>query len=111
MKLIEKKENKIYSRTIYNLEMEYLGKKTPERKEVLELAQKELRIPKNLMVIKKIDNIYGKSLSKIVIHAYSSRDELEKNEPKHLVKRSKIEEESKENESQEPKAEEKSESA
>ncbi|MDD4352862.1 MAG: hypothetical protein PHN56_00235 [Candidatus Nanoarchaeia archaeon] len=87
MKLINKKEDKLTNKIIYELEMDYKGQKTPDRKAVLEMVNKELRIEKNLMVIKKIDNIYGKESAKVIIHAYKDRQDLEKNEPKYLIKR------------------------
>jgi small subunit ribosomal protein S24e len=87
MKLISKKEDKLTKKTVYEFEMDYKGQKTPDRKAVLEMAAKELRIESNLMVIKKIDNVYGKNLAKVTIHAYNNRQDLEKNEPKHLIKR------------------------
>jgi len=87
MKLINKKEDKLTNKVIYELEMDYKGQKTPDRKAVLEMVNKELRIEKNLMVIKKIDNVYGKEFAKVIIHAYKDRQDLEKNEPKYLIKR------------------------
>ena len=44
MKLLSKKEDKLNSRIVYELEMEYSGQKTPDRKMVLEIAR-ELDIP------------------------------------------------------------------
>jgi ribosomal protein S24E len=87
MKLISKKEDKLTKKIVYELEMDYKGQKTPDRKAVLEMVNKELRIEKNLMVIKKIDNVYGKNFAKVIIHAYNNRQDLEKNEPKYLIKR------------------------
>ncbi|MFA5332885.1 MAG: hypothetical protein WC376_00110 [Candidatus Nanoarchaeia archaeon] len=87
MKLANKKEDKLTKKIVYELELDYKGQKTPDRKTVLELASKELRVEKNLMVIKKIINIYGKNFSKVIIHAYKNRQDLEKNEPKYLIKR------------------------
>jgi small subunit ribosomal protein S24e len=95
MKLVNKKEDKITKKTIYELEIEYKGQKTPDRKTVIEMASKELRIEKKLMIIKKINNVYGKTFSKITIHAYKDRQDLEKNEPKHLIKRVNFKEEEK----------------
>ena len=87
MKLTSKKEDKLTNKVVYELEMDYKGQKTPDRKAVLEMAAKELRIDKNLMVIKKIDNVYGKEYAKVIIHAYKDRKDLEANEPKYLIKR------------------------
>jgi ribosomal protein S24E len=87
MKLINKKEDKLTKKIIYEFEIDYKNQKTPDRKTVLEMASKELRIEKNLMIIKKISNVYGKNFSKITIHAYKTRQDLEKNEPKYLIKR------------------------
>lgn len=107
MKLVNKKEDKLTKKTIYELEIDYKGQKTPDRKTVLELAGKELRVDKKLMVIKKIINVYGKNFSKIIIHAYKDRQDLEQNEPKHLVKRVTFKEEEKPEVIETPKAEEK----
>ncbi|MDD2678459.1 MAG: hypothetical protein PHT91_00935 [Candidatus Nanoarchaeia archaeon] len=87
IKLIGKKEDKLAGKTVYELELKYDGLSTPSRKQALELASKEIGVKKELMVIKKIKNFYGKSFSLLTIHAYPKRDDLEKNEPKHLIKR------------------------
>ncbi len=96
MKLINKKEDKINNKTIYELEMEYNGQKTPDRKSVIEEASKELRLEAKNLIVKKIKNIYGKSASKVEIHAYKSPDDLQKIAPKHLAKRVAFKEEKKE---------------
>jgi len=98
MKLINKKEDKLTNKVVYELEMDYGKQKTPNRQAVLEIANKELRIDKNLMIIKKIKNVYGKALSKVTIHAYKDRKDLEKHEPKYLIKRNSPEVEKKEEE-------------
>jgi ribosomal protein S24E len=98
IKLINKKEDKITKKTIYELEMNYKGQKTPDRKSVLEMAARELSLDKNLMAIKKIGNVYGKNLAKVTIHFYKDKKEMEKNEPKHLIKRITFKEEEKKEE-------------
>jgi len=96
MKLINKKEDKLNNKTIYELEIEYKGQKTPDRKSVIEEASKELGLDAKNLIVKKIKNIYGKSASKVEIHAYKSLDDLKKIAPKHLVKRVAFKEEKKE---------------
>jgi len=87
MKLVKKIEDKLTKKTVYELEMDYKGQKTPDRKSVLEMAAREINVDKNLMIIKKIDNVYGKESAKVIIHAYATKAEMEKNAPKHLIKR------------------------
>jgi small subunit ribosomal protein S24e len=87
MKMISKKEDKINKRVVYTFEVEHIKDKTPDRKTILESAMKETRIDKKLMIIKNIKTIYGQNKALVIIHAYSKKEDLEKNEPKHLIKR------------------------
>ena len=53
MKLINKKDDKVNNKTVYTLEIEYGGKKTPDRKSIIEEASKELRLDAKNLIIKK----------------------------------------------------------
>jgi len=60
---------------------------TPTRQEIRELiAARTSNKAENVAVI-SINSEYGKNVVKGIVHIYKSKEDLEKREPKHIIKR------------------------
>ena len=86
LRILNDKENKLLERREVNFELVY-EKAPPTRLQALELLAKQLKVGENLVIIKKLGNVFG--LRKILGNAnvYSDPKNLEKTEPKHLINR------------------------
>lgn len=76
--ITETTEKPILSRTEYLANLEY-DKETPSGEQVKDalLAKAKLK-DKKLIIIKKIDNIYGEHKAKVCAYAYSDKDSMMK---------------------------------
>ena len=86
IKIVDKKDNALLSRTEIQADIEHFKEPTPTRAKVREKLAAMLSIDVNLIVIKKLDQTFG-SLTKCFAVVYNTKDDLEKTEQKYLVKR------------------------
>ncbi len=86
LRILKNNENKLLARNEVNFEIKY-EKAPPTRLQALELLARQLKVGENLVIIKKLSNVFG--LRKILGNAnvYSNANDLAKTEPKHLINR------------------------
>jgi len=81
MKIIEKKENPLLSRTEVSAEAVF-EKATPSKADIKKQIASELKADENLVVVKNIYTDYGSPSAKITAFVYNSKEAMEKTEPK-----------------------------
>ena len=86
IKIKEKKENVLLNRTEIEAEIEHANKPTPSRTQVKEKLAAMLGADENLLVISRLDQTFG-SVTRCSARLYKNKADLEKVEPKHLLKR------------------------
>jgi small subunit ribosomal protein S24e len=115
MQILKKEENALLGRTEVEAELAFEGA-TPSRQKVLTTVAAAVKVKPELIVLVSIKGNYGQQSATVTAHAYKNREQLEKVEGKHLVKRLEKKEKPKEEApaekaeekpAEEPKAEEK----
>ncbi|VVB76254.1 30S ribosomal protein S24e [Candidatus Tiddalikarchaeum anstoanum] len=86
-KIISKKENQLFGREEYIIEIDYPKTATPNRKVIVEEVIKITKVQPELLSIRSIKPAFGASKGVITAHVYKDKALLEKNEPKHIIKR------------------------
>jgi len=81
MKIIEKKENPLLSRTEILAEISF-EKATPPDEEVKKQIASQLKVDEALVVVKNIYTEFGSPNAKVTAFIYDSKKALEKTEPK-----------------------------
>jgi ribosomal protein S24E len=81
MKIIEKKENPLLSRTELLAEITF-EKATPSNEEIKKQIASELKTDENLVVVKNIDTHFGSMNATVIAFVYNSKEDIEKIEPK-----------------------------
>ncbi len=66
-------------------------KSIPSRKDLRDELAKELKADAGLIVIKKIDSIFGSTKAEFEAHVYEKEDVKNKLEPKYILKRNSFE--------------------
>lgn len=87
VEIVEKAENPLLKRTEIKFKVDHTGAPTPKRLEVQAQLAALLGISEELLVIGKLASTYGHQVASGIARAYSSREQLEELEPKHLLKR------------------------
>ena len=87
LKIVSERENKVVGRKELVVEISHTGKGTPKRSEIREKVSEMLKVPGNLVVVRKILTEYGMTLSQALIHVYPSEERLKSIEPRHIVKK------------------------
>lgn len=85
--IIKKFENKYLHRTEYLFKMNHEAKSTPSRSDIRELISNILKVPKDLIVVRKIKTPFGKNESFIEIFIYDNKEKMLEIEPRHILKR------------------------
>lgn len=80
IKIITEKENKLFGRKEFDLELE--SNSHPSREEVKKLISEKLSSPEENIVVKKIDSKFGSNTFLIRTFVYNSEEEKNKTEPK-----------------------------
>jgi len=91
LKLIEKKEVPLLSRTEIKGELSFTGK-TPSNDEVTKKISSDLKVDAATIVIKHVYTGFGATKAKVIAHVYKTADDKTKIEPKVKVKKAKVEE-------------------
>lgn len=81
LKILDKKEQELLSRTDIKAHITF-GKATPSNTEIKKALASELKADENLIIIKNIYTIYGKTEANVNAYAYKSKEEMQKVEPK-----------------------------
>ncbi len=87
MKILAKKEkeNRLLNRKEIFMEIE--SKTIPDRKKVIDFVSANYNCPKENIIIDKIKSKYGENKIEIIGRIYTDKNDLEKIENKHLLKR------------------------
>lgn len=86
IKVIEEKENKVVGRKELTIEINY-DQKPLTRVEALTEIAKKIETPEELIVLKKMSNVFGTRKTICSINVYSDGATLKKFEPKHTLER------------------------
>ncbi|MCD6575909.1 MAG: hypothetical protein J7K73_01985 [Nanoarchaeota archaeon] len=86
IKVIEEKENKLIGRKELTIEITY-DQKPLTRVEALTEIAKKIEAPEELMVLKKMSNVFGTRKTICGVNVYGDEATLKKFEPKHILER------------------------
>lgn len=96
VEITEKIENPLLEREKIKFNAKHPNAPTPSRADVLEKLSSELGISKELIVIEKLATPHGHQTASGIARIYESRDILEELESKHLISRTEVSEEKRE---------------
>ncbi len=85
VKIIKSKENELIGRREVEFEIEY--EQMPKREQILEVLAKVGNLNKDLLVIRKLRNVFGVRKSVGVAFEYKDIETLKKYEPEYVIKR------------------------
>lgn len=106
LEILNKEENKVLSRTKIKFQIVQEGRSVPSRISVHKELVSKLKKPKELIIIRKIEPVFGSSNIKGEAYLYSSKEVFSKVEPKYTVKRLKVMEEKEAKKAEDKKAQE-----
>jgi small subunit ribosomal protein S24e len=81
LKITEKREEELLSRTAIKLHIIF-DKATPSKEELKKAIASELKADENLVVVKDIYTEFGNSEADVNAYVYTSKEEMQKIEPK-----------------------------
>jgi small subunit ribosomal protein S24e len=87
--LLATTENKLLDRKEIEAEVSFDGA-TPKRAEIKSAISQKIGADPDLMVVRKVTNLYGRHAVKVVAHAYSKKESLMSIEPVHVKVREKL---------------------
>jgi len=87
VEVVDKLENPLFKRTEVKFRVNHSDAPTPKRLEVRPQLAALLGVAEDLLVIDKLASTHGRQVASGIARAYSSREQLEKVEPKHLLRR------------------------
>jgi len=87
VEVVDKVENPLFKRTEVKFKVDHAGAPTPKRLEVSPQLAALLGVAEDLLVIDKLASTHGRQVASGIARTYSSREQLEKVEPKYLLKR------------------------
>ena len=87
VEIIEKTENPLFKRTEVKFKADHAGEPTPKRLDVRAQLATQLGVAEELIVIEKLASTHGHQIASGIARAYSSREQLERLEPKFLLQR------------------------
>ena len=90
MEILHKFHNSLLSRVELQLELLYKNA-TPSLAEVKKMISDKLKVSEDVIVIKKIDNIFGSGRAIVSAYVYDNQETIAKFEPKPKVKKVKEE--------------------
>ena len=85
--ILMEKDNKLFDRKEYLIEVEHPGEKTPTREEAKEAIATMLNVPKENLIIKKIESVFGLPKTRIYVRYYRDLNVAKQVENKHILKR------------------------
>ncbi len=105
VEILEKKEEPLLSRTKIIAEMDFEGA-TPNNSNVKNRLTNALKSKGDLTIIRKISSMYGKNVIKIEAYEYKSKENMDKIEEEHTIKKNFPPKKEEEPKAEAPKAEE-----
>lgn len=87
VEIVDKVENPLFKRTELKFRVDHAGAPTPRRLEVRSQLSTLLGVAEDLIVIDKLSSSHGKQVASGIARVYISKEQLEKAEPKYLLKR------------------------
>jgi small subunit ribosomal protein S24e len=87
VEVVDKVENPLFKRTEVKFRVDHAGAPTPKRLEVRPQLAALLGVAEDLLVIDKLASTHGRQVASGIARTYSSREQLDKTEPKYLLKR------------------------
>ena len=84
-KIINSKENELIGRREIEFEIEY--EQMPTRQQIIEVLAKVGNFNKDLLVVRKLRNVFGARKSKGIAYEYKDAETLKKYEPEYVLKR------------------------
>lgn len=93
---VDEKENPLLLRKEINFKITYDKEKSPSKEEVKKLLINTLKCDENLIVLNKINQIFGKNEARVNLYLYNNIENLKKIEKKKKVKKEHAKKESKE---------------
>ncbi len=87
VEVVNKVENPLFKRTEVKFRVDHAGAPTPKRLDVRPQLAALLGVAEDLLVIDKLASTHGRQIASGIARTYSSREQLEKVEPKYLLKR------------------------
>lgn len=87
VEVVDKVENPLLKRAEIKFKVDHAGAPTPKRLEVRAQLAALLGVAEELLVIDKLASTHGHQVASGIARTYSSREQLEEIEPKHLLKR------------------------
>ena len=85
VKIVNSRENELMNRREIEFEIEY--EKMPTRNQILEVLAKVGNFNKDLLIIRKLRNVFGARKSKGIAFEYKNAETLKKYEPEYVLKR------------------------
>ena len=87
VEVVDKVENPLFKRTEVKFRVDHSDAPTPKRLEVRPQLAALLGVVEDLLVIDKLASTHGRQIASGIARVYGSREQLEKVEPKYLLKR------------------------
>lgn len=81
IKVINENQRKLLERKELEIEAVYEGP-TPKKKDLLKEISSLTKAKENLIILKRVNQLYGATKAKILVYIYSSEEALKKIEPK-----------------------------
>lgn len=91
VELIDSKKNDVMEREEVLFKVYHDGKSQPSRKEMTDVVEAQLGKKSDFFVIKKIESLFGSSISKVRVNVYSSKDKKEYFESSSILKKNTFE--------------------
>jgi small subunit ribosomal protein S24e len=87
VEIVDKVENPLLKRAELKFRVDHAGAPTPKRLEVRPQLAALLGVAEDLVVIDKFSSTHGRQVASGIARTYVSKEQLEKIEPKYLLKR------------------------
>jgi small subunit ribosomal protein S24e len=87
VEIVQKTENPLFQRTEIKFRVDHAGGPTPTRRDVRAQLAAQLGVSEDLIIIEKMASLFGRQQASGIARVYSSRELLEKLEPRYLLKR------------------------
>ncbi len=85
--ILVEKDNKLFDRREYVIEVEHPGEATPKRDEVKEAIATMLNVPKENLILKKIESTFGLPKTIVYVRYYKDINVALQVENKHILRR------------------------
>lgn len=84
--ILGKIDNLLLNRTEIIADVQHAGESTPARKDLKKALAAKLSVDAELIAVRKLEPSFGNN-SKLWAFAYKSKEDMQKFEPKHILKR------------------------